>query len=108
MFHNPVLVTGFPTLRRPDSRPGLVLPLGIMASLVQSEQVVQYGPKAMMKGFNVLLVATMVSTNLVLWHLLTKTHWKRYDLHVTLSDGVLKQLIIVVSGFLSVASCGFD
>lgn len=68
-FHNPVLVTGFPILKRPVSSTGLEMSLSTMAYLVQSEQLVQYGESYSIKGFSSLLAATLVTSSVVLWHL---------------------------------------
>ena len=69
LFRNPVLVNGFPILRRPEPRTGLEMSLGTMAYLIQSDQLVQCGERIMMKGFSSLLIATLATSNVVLWHL---------------------------------------
>lgn len=71
LFCNPVLVTGYPTLRRPSMKSGLEMSLGTMAFLAQSNQVMRYGARTMLKGFRTLFVATAVSENIISWHVLT-------------------------------------
>jgi hypothetical protein len=70
MLRNPILVTGFPILRRPDSRSGLEVSLSAMASLVLSNEVVQIGQRIIMKSFNMLLIAVLATTNVMIWHCL--------------------------------------
>jgi hypothetical protein len=69
LFGNAVLVGGYPILRRPQPKTGLELSLGTMAYLVRSFQVVQYEERIVMKGFSSLLVATLMTAGVVLWHL---------------------------------------
>jgi hypothetical protein len=69
LFGNAVLVRGYPILRRLQPKTGLELSLRIMAYLVRSFQVVQYEDRIVMKGFSSLLVATLATTGVVLWHL---------------------------------------
>jgi hypothetical protein len=70
LFCNPILIVGYPIPRRPEPNTGLEMSLGIMAYLIRSQQVVKWGERIIMKGFNSLLVATLVTTNVILWHLL--------------------------------------
>ena len=70
MLRNPLLVTGFPILRRPDSRPGLELSLSAMASLVLSNEVVKIGARMILKSFNMLLIAVEAVNNAMVWHCL--------------------------------------
>jgi hypothetical protein len=68
LFGNAVLVGGYPILRRPQPKTGLELSLSTMAYLVRSFQVVQYEERIVMKGFSSLLVATLMTAGVVLWH----------------------------------------
>ena len=70
MLRNPLLVTGFPILRRTDSRPGLELSLSAMASLVLSNEVVKIGARMILKSFNMLLIAVEAVNNAMVWHCL--------------------------------------
>jgi hypothetical protein len=69
LFGNAVLVRGYPILQRPRPNTGLELTLGTMAYLARSFQVVQYDQRIVMKGFSSLLVATLMTAGVVLWHL---------------------------------------
>lgn len=70
LFSKAILVSGYPITRRPEANTGLELSLGTMAYLNQSRQVVQLGEKIALKGFSSLLVATLASAGIVVWHLL--------------------------------------
>lgn len=63
LFRNPIL-------RRLEPGTGLEMSLGTMACLVQSDQLVKYGERILLKGFNSLLVAVLAIRNVVLWHVL--------------------------------------
>ncbi|PGG95740.1 hypothetical protein AJ79_09893 [Helicocarpus griseus UAMH5409] len=69
LFANSILVMGYPIPQRSEPKTGLEMSLGTMACLIRSQQVVQWGEKIIMKGFSSLLVATLVTTNVVVWHL---------------------------------------
>jgi hypothetical protein len=71
LFRNATLVSGFPILLRPEARTGLEMSLGTMASLVQSDQLVQCGERIILKGFGLLLIATLATSNVIMWHLFT-------------------------------------
>jgi len=70
LFNSPILVVGYPIPRRPEPNTGLEMSLNTMAYLVRSQQVVQWGTRVIMKGFSSLLVATMASSSIIVWHLL--------------------------------------
>jgi hypothetical protein len=70
LFCNPILVSGYPIPRRPEPNTGLEMSLGTMAYLIRSQQVVQWGERIIMKGFSSLLVATLATTSVIVWHLL--------------------------------------
>ncbi|PGH07641.1 hypothetical protein GX51_01650 [Blastomyces parvus] len=69
LFANAILVGGYPIPRRSEPNTGLEISLGTMACLIRSQQVVQWGEKIIMKGFSSLLVATVATTSIVVWHL---------------------------------------
>ncbi|OAL45507.1 hypothetical protein IQ07DRAFT_548245 [Pyrenochaeta sp. DS3sAY3a] len=71
LFNKITFVTGYPTLRRPQPNSGLEISLHILAYLIRSDQIVQYGKRLMMKGFEFLLVATQVMSDAAFWHLST-------------------------------------
>jgi hypothetical protein len=70
LFHNPVVVYGYPILRRPQSQPGLEIPLNVMAALLNEEQINTFQNRLHIKGFNAMLVPTKRFDGLLLWHFL--------------------------------------
>jgi len=71
LFRNALLVSGFPILRRPGSEKGLEMSLGTISYLIQSDQLVQCGEMLMIKSFSSLLIATFITTDIIVWHLFT-------------------------------------
>ncbi|KAF7550856.1 hypothetical protein G7Z17_g5427 [Cylindrodendrum hubeiense] len=69
LFCNPVLVCGYPILRRPKPGTGLEMPLSSLALITGSEQVVKWGEDILMKGFNMLMIATLAMADIIVWHL---------------------------------------
>lgn len=70
LFMRPILVSGYPILRRPEKNTGIEMSLRFMACLVRSREVVQWDERIIIKGFSSLLVATLVTAGTVVWHLL--------------------------------------
>jgi hypothetical protein len=70
LLRNHVIVNGYPILRRSNSNTGLELSLGSMAYLFRSQQIVQWGERIIMKGFNALAIATSLAAGAVIWHLI--------------------------------------
>ncbi|KAH8696893.1 hypothetical protein GQ44DRAFT_119407 [Phaeosphaeriaceae sp. PMI808] len=70
LFRNHVIVSGYPIPRRPISNTGLELSLRSMTCLVRSQQIVQWGERIIMKGFNALAIATFATTSVLVWHLI--------------------------------------
>ncbi|RYP73035.1 hypothetical protein DL771_003903 [Monosporascus sp. 5C6A] len=62
--------SGYPILGRPEPNTGLEMSLGTMAALIRSRQVVQWGERIIMKGFHSLVVATLATAGVIVWHLL--------------------------------------
>jgi hypothetical protein len=89
LFTGAILVKGYPILRRLQSRTGLELSLHTMAYLTRSFQVVQYEERIVMKGFSSLLVATLVTTGVAVWHLYGS---KRSDERISYFDDRLATL----------------
>jgi hypothetical protein len=70
LFGSPVVVEGFPTLRRPEEHTsGIEIPLNIMAALSQTRRVHSFAGKTLMKGFADMLIPTKCSQGMVTWHL---------------------------------------
>ncbi|CAN9286913.1 unnamed protein product [Alternaria alternata] len=70
LFTNPIIVSGYPILRKSTPATGLEASLGIMTSLLQAQQLVRLENRVIMKGFDALLVATEIfaDDNLIMWH----------------------------------------
>lgn len=71
LFRNPMVVEGFPILRRPDERTvsGIEISLYIMASLAQARYVNIFMGGVYVKGFSTLLVPTEQCGDTTMWHL---------------------------------------
>ena len=76
LFTNPIVVSGYPILRKSTPAAGLEASLGIMASLLQAQQVVRLENRIVMKGFDTLLVATeiVLDDNVIMWHAYTSNN----------------------------------
>ncbi|KIL85182.1 hypothetical protein FAVG1_11611 [Fusarium avenaceum] len=67
---NAMLVHGYPIARRSEPNTGLEMSLGNMATIVGSNQIVHWNGRVIMKGFSMLLIATLAATDIIVWHLL--------------------------------------
>jgi hypothetical protein len=67
-FKNPVLVKGFPILRRHEDKLGLEVPVEIMARLVDTQSVHLFGSKLFVKGFAAMFASRGVANDFMLWH----------------------------------------
>lgn len=70
LFCSPVLVQGFPILKRSIPKTGLEISLAELATIIGSNQVVRWDQRIIMKGFNMLAVATLAAADIIIWHLL--------------------------------------
>jgi hypothetical protein len=77
LFSNSTLVSGYPIISRQESNLGLEVSLNTMGCLVQSNVIVQCGRRILMKGLNSLLLATMVTSGMFLWHALVTAEGER-------------------------------
>ena len=98
LFSNAILVRGYPICQRNERSSGLEMSLGIMACLIRTNQVIQLGEMVLMKGFNMLLVATLASAGIVAWHLITS---ERPDERISYSDPRIQEVAIGSRGKLS-------
>ncbi|KAF3012317.1 hypothetical protein E8E14_002109 [Neopestalotiopsis sp. 37M] len=57
LFRNPVLVQGFPVLKRDEPELGIEMPPGIMAKIMQASHITFFGEKFFIKGYSALAVA---------------------------------------------------
>ncbi|KAK6335930.1 hypothetical protein TWF730_003305 [Orbilia blumenaviensis] len=69
MFKNPVIVKGYPILRRPAFNTGLEIPLNMMAGLAGTKYVQTFNDKLFIKGFSTLLIPTKREGDTLIWHL---------------------------------------
>jgi hypothetical protein len=70
MFRNPVVVQGYPILRRCEWDTGLEIPLNIMAGLARTQSVNIFNRNLFIKGFSTMLTPTKRVGDLLIWHLL--------------------------------------
>jgi len=69
IFRNPVVVKGFPILRRPRPHTGLEIPLHMAAQLTDARRLHDFMGRFCLKGFSAMLAAVEVIGGIVLWHL---------------------------------------
>ena len=67
MFRNPVMVSGYPTLAKPNGL-GVEMPLNMMAALAGSDRAVEFDGKIFVKGFSTMLIGTRIMEDLLVWH----------------------------------------
>ncbi|PTU23705.1 hypothetical protein P175DRAFT_0519743 [Aspergillus ochraceoroseus IBT 24754] len=72
IFSSPVIVRGYPILRRSESNTGLEVPLNIMAALGKAPRVTVWDGKVFLKGFHSVMIPTKVTADMVIWHLIFK------------------------------------
>lgn len=70
LFRSCPVVMGYPIPSREPRRPGLELPLDIMASLIGADRVTPFGHDLIMKGYSDLLFATECHEGFIMWHLI--------------------------------------
>jgi hypothetical protein len=75
-FRNPVIVEGYPILRRSVAGSGLEVSLDIMASLVNAKYHVEFCRRTFLKGFSTMLAVTKIIGSTVFWHLFYNTDRK--------------------------------
>jgi hypothetical protein len=88
LFRNPVLVRGFPILRRSSHQNGLELPLNMMAGLVGAIRAHVFQNDVFIKGFSTMLVPSKQAENLVVWHVFFKADGS----HLSYLDANLPEL----------------
>lgn len=72
LFHQPVVVEGYPIWRRPKPGTGLEMTLSLAATLVQAERITTFDGRVFVKGLRALLVLCNVSDGICVWHLIKK------------------------------------
>lgn len=68
MMRNPVMVSGYPILRKHEHGIGIEMPLTMIAELAGSERANEFDGKVFIKGFSTMLVATRITEDLLIWH----------------------------------------
>ncbi|KAF7540809.1 hypothetical protein G7054_g1080 [Neopestalotiopsis clavispora] len=68
LFRNPVLVQGFPVLKREEPELGIEMPPGIMAKIMRASHITFFGEKFFIKGYSALAVAVRKKGQCVIWH----------------------------------------
>jgi len=77
MFRNPVVVRGFPVLRRPQTNTGLEMPLDMAAALIGAKRLHSFSSQLCLKGFSAILTAIQAVEGIVLWHLVYNPRGER-------------------------------
>ncbi|KAI1213921.1 uncharacterized protein F4807DRAFT_409721 [Annulohypoxylon truncatum] len=70
LFADPVVVRGFPILKRSKTGTGLEMSLDMLVALARARYVDTFKSKVFIKGFSTMLIPTKQSGNLLVWHLL--------------------------------------
>ncbi|KAK0637398.1 hypothetical protein B0T17DRAFT_108930 [Bombardia bombarda] len=69
LLKNPVIARGFPVPFRPENMPGLEVPLGAMALLVDAARLTIFNNRAVLKGFNAAIYPTVYTDDSIIqWH----------------------------------------
>ncbi|KAK1965435.1 pfs domain-containing protein [Colletotrichum sublineola] len=68
LFRNSVIAKGFPVLRRDHDFDGLEIPLFVMGYLADASKLTLFNNQVLLKGFNVALVPSSRSGNIIAWH----------------------------------------
>lgn len=68
MFRSPVIVRGYPVLRRTALNAGLEMPLNIMGSMVRTNYITPFDSTWCLKGFSSMLTLSEQRGDLFLWH----------------------------------------
>lgn len=98
LFQDPILVKGFPVLKKPEGYIGLEMPLNIMAALVDSTRVTKFAGTIFIKGFSMALVLTKHYKHACAWHLLVKDD----GTHLSYDDPRIKLLSPVQADTLNI------
>ncbi|GAP91233.1 putative Pfs domain protein [Rosellinia necatrix] len=69
LFKNPVVVKGYPILRRPNSNTGLEANLNVLACLTRTQRLDYFKDRVFLKGFSSMLIPTMRNRDTLCWHL---------------------------------------
>lgn len=70
LFSSCPVVIGYPIPSRNPGKPGLEIPLGIMAALIGADRITPFGNDLIIKGYSDLFYATENHEDCVMWHLI--------------------------------------
>lgn len=70
LFSSCRVMIGYPIPSRNPGRPGLEIPLGIMAVLIGADRITPFGNDLIIKGYSDLFYATDHHEDFVMWHLI--------------------------------------
>lgn len=70
LFTSCPLVIGYPIPTRKPRRPGLEIPLDIMAALIGADRITPFGHDLIIKGYSDLFYATERHAGCIMWHLI--------------------------------------
>ncbi|KAK2046162.1 pfs domain-containing protein [Colletotrichum somersetense] len=77
LFGNPVIAKGFPVLRRGHDFDGLEITLPVMAYLADANKLTLFNNQVLLKGFNVALVPSSRSGDIIAWHVVMNKNGER-------------------------------
>lgn len=77
LFRNPVLVRGFPIMRRTLHESGLELPLNMIAQLMGVSRAHVFNDVIFIKGYSTMLVPSRQEDDLIVWHVFAKADGSR-------------------------------
>ena len=89
LFRSNVLASGFPISARTLPNTGIELSMGVLAQLLHTRQAVQIGSRIILKGFASLVVATLATAGMIVWHVL---HQNGSDGRISYADPRLDQI----------------
>ncbi|PVH82276.1 hypothetical protein DL98DRAFT_415128 [Cadophora sp. DSE1049] len=90
LFHNPVVVLGYPIPRRSRPNSGLEVSLDLLSILTNARRMVNFRGRTFLKGFSTMLAATEIVEDVVLWHMFFNadgTHISYGDVRVPRGKG---------------------
>ena len=88
LFRNPVLVRGFPIMRRTLQESGLELPLNMIAQLLGVSRAHVFNDVVFIKGYSIMLVPSRRENDLIVWHVFSNADGGR----VSYLENTLPQL----------------
>ncbi|ETS80187.1 hypothetical protein PFICI_07716 [Pestalotiopsis fici W106-1] len=69
LFHHRMIANGYPIPPRRSKRPGLEIPLDMMAALAGADRLTTFGERLLLKGFSTILFPSTLDDDCIFWHL---------------------------------------